>query len=667
MMDNRKLIYRIATFRLASLRKAFSLFLYLVLLASLSLSCARMGSPDGGWFDETPPRVVGASPADRATGVKTRKVKIQFNEFVKIENPTEKVVISPPQIEAPEIKSGGKSIEVTLKDTLMPNITYTIDFSDAISDNNEGNPLGNYTYSFSTGEVIDTFEVSGYVLDSKDLEPVKGILVGLYSNKADSAFRTQPMLRVSNTDSRGFFVIKGVAPGEYRVYALKDADGDYKYTQKSEMIAFNHDIIVPSSKPDTRQDTIWRDSLHIDNILQVPYTHYLPDDIMLRAFTMPQTDRFLLKAERKEPDRFTFYFTYGNESLPEIRGLNFNERDAFFVDASTKGDTITYWLRDTALVNQDTLHMEVKYLQSDSLGTLFMQTDTLEVLAKVPYAKRQKLKEKEFEDWKKKQDKLKKKGEPYDSIMPVEPLKLNYSAPGKLDPDRNIYIRSPYPLAVVDTSKIHLYTKIDTLWYEARHVFKQTGNMEYMIMGEWRPLQEYSLEVDSAAFVDIFGHASKASKSGFAIKSLDDYSSILMTIQDMRGKNIVVELLDSKESVVKRVSTTSGTAEFYYVNPASYYMRMFVDHNANGQWDPGDFDADRQPEEVYYYFDEIECRAKWDLVLTWNPTIRPLNTQKPGPLVKTKAEKKKTIKSRNIERAKELGIKYVEKATGVRL
>lgn len=641
----------------------FYLFAFLLLAA-----CARMGSPDGGWYDETPPRVVGASPDDKATGVKSNKVRIVFNEFVKIDNPTEKVVVSPPQIEAPEIKSRGKVIEIELKDTLMSDITYTIDFSDAISDNNEGNPLGNYTYSFSTGEAIDTFEVSGYVLNAEDLEPVKGILVGLYKNLADSAFRTQPMLRVSHTDSRGFFVVKGVAPGNYRAYALQDADGDYKFSQKSEMVAFSHDIIVPSSKPDTRQDTIWRDSLHIDNILQVPYTHFLPDDIMLRAFTEPQTDRFLIKTERKEPDRFTFFFSYGNEELPVIRGMNFDEKDAFFVDASTKGDTITYWLRDTALVNQDTLQMEVSYLQSDSSGVLFTKTDTLEVLPKVSYAKRMKQQNKEMEEWMKKQEKLKKKGEPYDSIMPVEPLKLNISAPGKLDPDKNIYISSPYPLGVVDTTKIHLYTKIDTLWYEARYLFSQTGNKEYRIMGEWRPLQQYSLEIDSAAFVDIYGHASKASKSGFSIKSNDDYSSILMTIQDMQGKHAVVELLDSKGKVVKSVSTTSGIAEFFYVNPSNYYMRMFVDRNANGKWDTGNYDADEQPEEVYYYFDSIECKAKWDLVLTWNPTIRPLNTQKPAEIVKQKAEaKKKTVKSRNLERAKELGIKYVEKATGVRL
>jgi hypothetical protein len=177
-------------------------------------------------------------------------------------------------------------------------------------------------------------------------------------------------------------------------------------------------------------------------------------------------------------------------------------------------------------------------------------------------------------------------------------------------------------------------------------------------MGEWRPLQQYSLEIDSAAFVDIYGHASKASKSGFSIKSNDDYSSILMTIQDMQGKHAVVELLDSKGKVVKSVTTTSGIAEFFYVNPSNYYMRMFVDRNANGKWDTGNYDADEQPEEVYYYFDSIECKAKWDVNQRWNPTERPLYLQKPEKITKQKAEKQKTIRNKNAERAKQLGITY---------
>ena len=254
-----------------------------VIIGGVLTSCARMGNPDGGWYDETPPKVLGATPADKATEVKAQKVKISFDEFVKIDNPTENVIVSPPQLQAPEIKATGKSIEVKLLDSLKANTTYTIDFSDAISDNNEGNPLGNYTYSFSTGAEIDTMEVSGYVVAAENLEPVKGILVGLYANLADSAFEKQPMLRVSRTDSRGHFVIKGVKRGTYRVYALQDVDGNYQFNQKSEMIAFNHELIKPSVMDDTRQDTLWSDSLHIADIKRVGYAHFLPDNITLCA------------------------------------------------------------------------------------------------------------------------------------------------------------------------------------------------------------------------------------------------------------------------------------------------------------------------------------------------------------------------------------------------
>ena len=331
-------------------------------------SCARMGQPDGGWYDDDPPRIIGSTPADGATEVTAKKITIQFDEYIKLADASQKVIVSPPQLEMPEIKESGKKIVVELKDSLKPNMTYTIDFSDAISDNNEGNPLGNYTFTFSTGEQIDTFEVAGNVLDASNLEPVKGILVGLYDDLSDSAFKTKPLLRVSRTDGRGRFVIKGVAPGEYRVYALQDADGDYVFNQKSEMVAFSHQTYKPSSKPDIRQDTIWKDTLHIDNIIQVPYTHFYPDDVTLLAFQEVQTNRYLLKQpERTEANRFTLYFSYGNPELPVIKGMNFNEHDAFLLEASQKKDTLTYWLRDTTLVNQDTLRMELSYLMTDSV------------------------------------------------------------------------------------------------------------------------------------------------------------------------------------------------------------------------------------------------------------------------------------------------------------
>jgi hypothetical protein len=635
--------------------------LWLPLLAVLAVvSCAKMGQPDGGWYDETPPVIVRTTPQDQGTNIKDKKISIYFNEYIKVDNPTEKVVISPPQIEQAEIVASGKKIAVELKDSLKPNTTYTVDFSDAITDNNEGNPLGNYTYTFSTGGHIDTMQVAGYVLNAQNLEPIKGILVGLYNNLSDTIFTKEPMLRVSRTDSRGKFIIKGVAPGDYRIYALQDADNNYVFNQKSEQLAFSHEIITPSFKPDVRQDTVWRDSLHIDSIMRVPYTHFLPDDIVLRAFTETQTDRYLIKTERTEPDRFTLYFSYGDSLLPQITGLNFNADDSFIIEAAEKRDTVTYWLRDTMLVNQDTLRMEVKYMATDTLGVLRLQTDTMDILAKVPYEKRLKQQQDEYEEWKKKQEKAKKRGKEYETEMKPKALEPKYNVASEPDPDQNITITMPAPLASADTSRIHLYSKHDTLWYKSPFVLRPKPGVHrtYELLGEWRPGIEYSLEIDTMAFTDIYGKTSAPKKQGFKVKTEDSYATILFDITGMADTTVVVQLLNSSDAVVKEAATDNGRVEFYYIKPDTYYARMFIDSNRNGIWDTGDYAADRQPETTYYYPDKIECKAKWDLTLTWNPVSRSLNLQKPMAITKQKPEKEKTITRRNQERAAKLGIPY---------
>ena len=646
-------------------------FALLLFTLALVAACARMGNPDGGWYDETPPRVVGASPAEKATGVKTRKLHIRFNEFIKIENATENVVVSPPQLESPDIKAGGKSIDIELKDSLKANTTYTVDFSDAITDNNEGNPLGNYTYSFSTGEHIDTMEVSGWVLAADNLEPVKGILVGLYANLADSAFRTQPMLRVAKTDGRGHFVIRGIAPGKYRVYALQDVDGDYHLTQKGEEMAFNREVIVPSSKPDVRQDTLWRDSLRIDSISRVGYTHFLPDNIMLRAFTHVQTDRFFTKAERTLPECFSLVFTAGSNELPQLRGLNFNNAErAFIVMPTAKKDTITYWIKDSALINQDTLRMQMQYWSTDTTGQLRMKQDTIEILSKTPYAKRLKEKQKKAEEWKKAQDKAQKKGEPFETEMRPEALKVEVKVNNSIAPDENVRIELPTPLQSLDSTKVHLYSKRDTLWYEARYRLRVREGGDSLapvgtnllhkrwleLQAEWKPGVEYSFELDSLALTDIYGTTSGKIKQGFKVREDKEFATLAVSLTALTDSNVVVQLLNEQDAVVKQTRALAGTANFYYLQPATYYLRLFVDRNGNGRWDTGDFYRGEEPETVYYFPEEIECKANWDATRTWNPTAKPLNEQKPGKITKQKPDKGKSIKRRNRERAQELGI-----------
>ena len=232
--------------------------LFIAIGAAL-IGCAAVGTPDGGPYDDIPPKVIGSTPDFEGTNVKNRTVRIDFDEYIKLENASEKVIISPPQKEQPEIQVNGKNIRIELIDSLQPNTTYTIDFSDGIVDNNEGNPLGDFCFSFSTGDHLDTMEVSGYVLNAADLEPIKGIQVGLYSNLADSAFTTQQFQRVSRTDGSGHFVIRGIKPGKYRIYALKDMDQSFNYSQRSETLAWSDSIIVPSSTDAYREDTIWNE------------------------------------------------------------------------------------------------------------------------------------------------------------------------------------------------------------------------------------------------------------------------------------------------------------------------------------------------------------------------------------------------------------------------
>ena len=647
------------------------LVLFTIYFSLFTISCARMGQPDGGWYDDDPPVVVGSTPEDRATNVKTNKITIYFDEFIKIDNATEKVIVSPPQLEVPEIKGAGKKIVVELKDTLKENTTYTIDFSDAISDNNEGNPMGNYTFTFSTAEQIDTFEIAGYVLDASNLEPIKGIAVGLYNDLSDTAFTTKPLMRISRTDSRGHFVVKGVAPGTYRAYALQDMDGDFCFKQKGEMIAFNHETYSPSSKPDTRTDTIWRDSLHIDALRQVPYTHFLPDDVTLLAFMHPQTDRYLLKTERLEPNKLSFYFTYGDSILPEIKGLNFNADSAFVIEANEKRDTIYYWLRDTMLINKDTLLMDISYHMTDTLGNLVLNTDSaVEMLPKVPYEKRLKEQTKEMEKWQKQQEKKKKNDQPYDSIYPVKPLEVKYNVPSSATPDSRITVEMPTPLAVCDTSKVHLYSMIDSVWYQAPCEFRQIANSvrQYELLVDWRLETEYSFEVDSAAFIDIYGVVSKANKQGIKVKGPDDFSLLVINVSglEVADTSIIVQLLNNSDSPVMEVRVKNGKARFEYLMPGKYYMRAFVDANGNGVWDTGDYAADRQAEAVYYYSQEIECKEKWDVTKSWNLTEVPRFRQKPAAITKQKPDQEKKLKNRNVERAKQLGKEYL-KTKGVKL
>lgn len=629
--------------------------LWLAFALILAVSCARMSTPDGGPYDETPPVMVKSHPVIGALNSGEKRIVLEFDEFIKLQNAAEKVVVSPPQLEMPEIKANGKRVIVELMDSLKSNTTYSIDFGDAITDNNEGNPMGQFAFTFSTGEVIDSMEVGGIVLDASNLEPIKGMQVGLHADVSDTAFTKTPFDRMSRTDSRGHFSIKGVAPGKYHIYGLMDSDQDYRFSQKSEMIAFQDSLVIPYSEPAIRQDTLWIDSLTYDTIVDVPYTRYLPDDLVLLAFKEKLDNRYLLKNERLIPNKFSFYFSAPSDSLPQIRGLNFDAAGAFVLEPSAHNDTIHYWVKDSAVYNLDTLEMAVTYLMADTLGALVPQVDTFYMASKKTRQMIQKEKDKEMEEFqkqlKRKRRRLKEGEVLTDTLPPIKFLSAKVKT--IKDVHGTVYLDFDEPLDSIRQEAIHLRQKVDTLWKDIPYIFEPVEGQvrKYRLLGEWRPEQEYELLIDSAAFVGVYGLHTNKIKQTMKMRSLDDYGTLTF---DIRGghlsKGAFVQLLNAQDAPVRSQTVEKGRVDFFFLNPGKYYARLIDDTNGNGAWDTGLYEEGLQAERVFYYPQALDVRALWDLRQDWDIDAVPVMEQKPLDITKQKPDAEKKKRDRNAER-----------------
>lgn len=630
---------------------------FLLVLAGL-YACASQGQPDGGPYDETPPKFVRANPEPGATNNKRKKISIEFDEYIKLEKASEKVIFSPPQQESPELKVNGHRVSVEYMDSLRPNTTYTIDFGDAIVDNNEGNPLGNFAYTFSTGPTIDTMEVSGTILNAQDLEPIKGIQVGLHQNLNDSAFTTLPFDRISRTDSRGHFVIRGIAPGSYRIYALMDGNQNYIFDSKTETIAYQDSLVIPSTTGVVRQDTIWHenDTLHYDTIYQVNYTRFLPDNLLLRAFKEENNLQYLVKSEREQTYRFSLYFNTKADTLPTVKGLDFDEKDAFIIENTERNDTIRYWIKDTTLCERDTLTLQLGYLATDTLGKLVPKTDTLRMVNKINRQRRLAMAEEARKEKEKERKKRAKKGD----TLAVETkfLKISVDAPSSLDLNRNITLTFDEPLESIDTTAIHISQKVDTIWEERPFIFLADSVVprKYQILADWQPGQEYRLNIDSLGFKGIYGLYTNKVENTLKVKTLEDYGTLYLNIVGA-GPHAIVQLLNSTDAVVRQQPVSDKkTCDFYFLQPGTkYYIRLFNDDNNNGVWDTGNYADKIQPEEVFYFPKVWEMKANFEFEETWNIHALPLDKQKPDEIKKQKPEESKKIKDRNKERAKKLG------------
>lgn len=603
-------------------------FTFLLILgafvACMLYACASVGSPQGGPIDEAPPRFVTSTPLPNALNYNKQRVEIEFDELVTVEKAMEKVIITPPQMQAPVIKAHGKKIVVEIKDSLQPNTTYTIDFGDAIADNNEKNLLENFSFAFSTGEVVDSMLVAGTLLNAENLEPMPGILVGLHKNLEDTAFTKLPFFRASKTNERGQFWIRNVAPGTYRVYALNDLNRDYKFDQPGEEIAYLDSLVVPSFYPDIMIDTLWKDSLTVDTIIETPYNHFIPDDISLFLFKEKFGRQYLRKSERKADHLLSLTFNSPVDSLPQIRFLNAtpSKKDLAVIEYTEGKTVLNYWLKDSLVYKQDTLKTEVTYFKSDSINQLVLSTDTLSLFVKRP----------------KKAPKKNKKEE-----EKIEFLGLTASASSSMDVFDTLSVRFSEPPELFDPSLIVLQQKIDTVrWDTIPYTVKKNemNPMIYQLVRRWEYEKEYKLSVDSAAFTSVYGKWNNKLETVFKTKGENDYGHLNFDISGVEGPGFG-ELLDASDKVVRRSVLKDGRVLFMNLKPAKYYLRYIVDSNGNGIWDTGQYDIKLQPEQVYYYHSFIDVPQNWQIDQSWDVREVPVVRQKPLEITKNKPKEKK--------------------------
>ena len=611
------------------IRNSFRL-LYGMLLLTVIYSCANIGSPNGGPYDETPPKFVSSTPVPNQINYTGKKIEILFDELIQIEKPSENVIITPPQMELPVIRSAGKKAVIELKDTLKPNTTYTIDFTNSISDNNEKNVFENFSFAFSTGDIIDTLEVSGVLLNAENLEPMPGITIGLHNNLEDSAFVKLPFVRTSRTNDKGQFTIRNITPGTYHIFALNDVNRDYKFDQPGEDIAFLDSVIVPSFELTTRQDTTWKDSLTIDTIRTVGYTRFFPDNIELRLFKEKFERQYMVKPERPDEKYFTLRFNTKLDTVPVPVPINFTPEDStwYFVQQTEGGTAVNYWLADSTVWKQDTLQVQVSYPKSDSLNILRPQTDTVQlVLRRRPAEKKKK----------------KKKDEP----DPIVFLGMQVDAPGSMDLFDTISVTFNEPVLDINKEMFFLDQKIDTVWNTVDFDFfpDSTNSLNYFIRRPWKYGEEYRIEVDSAAIHSLYGKWNDFFTGEFKIKKEDEYGYLYLNINGV-DTTAFVELLSSGDAPVRKAKVKDGGVLFMDLKPDKYYARIVIDTNGNGVWDTGNYAEKRQPEEVYYSPKMYEIMQNWQVEETWNVNSTPLAKQKPLEITKNKP-KEATKKKRN--------------------
>lgn len=591
----------------------------IMVVALCIYACANRGYPEGGPKDETPPQVVEEVPLSYTTNFKAKRVNIYFDEFVQLNDINNKFIFSPPVKKDPKVSLKGKYVQVAIPDSLRENTTYSLDFADAIVDNNESNPLGFYRYVFSTGERIDTLELGGTVVNAESYEPVMGVLVALYEKQGDSIPLKELPDYIARTDSSGNFRLTNLREGHYRVMAIEDANRDKMYTPESEMFAWMDTTVFPVVEPATRVDTfhviekiVEADTILRDSIVRTDYLAYGPSNLYLRLFLEKLTQLYLVEDDRKEREQLNFIF-----SIPGENGLEVTlwdtlateplPQDWYFKEHSAGNDTLTLWIKDSTVYKKDTLNVILSYMRSDSTGQWERYSDTARYT---------------FRAKEKKEGKSKKKDE---DALKVEFLEIKSNISGDLDLGARLYLEFSRPINKSTLDSIRVLEKVDTVYQliPFQVVEDSLRVRRVFVDAAWKAGGEYQLQIDSATIYDIYGRFNDKLEKKFKVRTEEYYGKIMVNVRGVDCPTIV-QLYKAENGksengkrtynvVQSKVVEQDGEVVFPLLPEGKYCVRAILDRNGNGVWDTGLYLKHRQPEEIVYLRGEIAVKQNFDV------------------------------------------------------
>ena len=609
-----------------------------VLAAFLMLfeHCARIpGSISGGAKDEVPPRFVQSRPPNYSTNFNAKRIEITFDEYLQLKDAANQFLSSPPIMKKPEILLYGKTVRVTPKEPLLPDRTYTFDFGSSITDLNEGNAATEFLYVFSTGDHIDSLTFTGRVLNAFNMKPNgkdDKVLtwVMLYDDLSDSVVYRKLPTYIARTDQMGFFTFSHIRPDTFRIFALRDMNGNLRFDSSNERIAFSDTLIVTDQRYYRPPDSSFFTSRNTPDSVKEKNPDLLHVDIALYQFEEKPVRQYRMAYERKEPNMLRFVYSMTVDSI----GIDIVEHEPagkwYELETSANSDTLDYWLTDTTLLNQKTLMVHLHSPRTDSLNRLIYTDDTLKLTYEEP---KQAPAARSRRDRKADENKPKPR-----NAIEMMTITSNIKDAGKMELTDRMQLVASQPIKNTDLSKIILQEQADTLKKPVAFTFTRDSVNVRKAYLDWKLKEDvkYFLTIDSMSFTSIYGVFNDSTGINFTTQKEDYYSILEITFDTVPCPLVVQALKGAKEDLVKQTMLTDGkVATIDYLKPDKYIIKIIYDQNGNGKWDTGDYLKKIQPEKVEYFSEpEIETHSNVKTELQWSLKVK---------------EKKKEVKKEEAE------------------